>query len=369
MTPLTPLSAIIFLGALHGFVLAAILWTTSRGLRTANRVMAILLAVTSLNMLDALFLYHRLYTRLPHLLFLVDPSVLLLGPLCLMYCRIVSGRSARWSPRLLVHALPALAVWLSLLPFILRPGPDKAALVEGFLAHPPPSFALINALRYVQVLAYLIASFRVIHRRVGENRREGGARPSIGAWWPLFLVGFGIVIWFTSMVLFQTRPDRINESIVQLLAAALLFAIGYLGILHPETLYFLRPPAEPRKYERSVLRKDQTDDICRRLLALMEHERPYREPDLGLPQLAGAIDVPPHHLSQVLNERFGQNFYRFVNGYRVEEAKRRLTAPDTAREKLITIAFAAGFNSLATFNRVFKETTGKSPSAFRRQPS
>jgi AraC-like DNA-binding protein len=101
------------------------------------------------------------------------------------------------------------------------------------------------------------------------------------------------------------------------------------------------------------------------LLKLMEEKKPYLDPGLTLPQVAEMMEVPPHNLSQVINERMEQNFYQFVNSYRLEEAKRRLSHPDTLYDKLIKIAFDSGFNSLPTFNRVFKDLIGESPSQYR----
>ena len=54
-----------------------------------------------------------------------------------------------------------------------------------------------------------------------------------------------------------------------------------------------------------------------------------------------------------------------MNGYRIEEVKRRLQAGDTQRLTLLGIAYESGFNSKTTFNRVFKETTGMSPKAYK----
>jgi AraC-like DNA-binding protein len=71
-------------------------------------------------------------------------------------------------------------------------------------------------------------------------------------------------------------------------------------------------------------------------------------------------------LSQAINERTGQNFYDFVNFYRVETVKERLKDPEKRDMNVLHIAFDAGFNTKATFNAVFKKSTGLTPSQYRK---
>ena len=72
-----------------------------------------------------------------------------------------------------------------------------------------------------------------------------------------------------------------------------------------------------------------------------------------------------HLLSQVINEQLGVNFFNFVNQYRVEEFKERLADPSNRNFSLLGIAFDSGFNSKSTFNRIFRNTTGLTPSRYR----
>jgi AraC-like DNA-binding protein len=71
-------------------------------------------------------------------------------------------------------------------------------------------------------------------------------------------------------------------------------------------------------------------------------------------------------LRAVINQGLGhRNFASFVNGYRLAYAKAALADPVRGRETVLAIAYEAGFASLQTFNRVFKETEGDTPSGFR----
>lgn len=97
----------------------------------------------------------------------------------------------------------------------------------------------------------------------------------------------------------------------------------------------------------------------------MTTEKPYLEADLSLPELANKLDIPSHHLSRVINEQFGVNFFDFVNQYRVEEVKSRINNPEFENLSLLGIAFDCGFNTKSAFNRVFKKMTGFTPSEYK----
>ncbi len=101
-----------------------------------------------------------------------------------------------------------------------------------------------------------------------------------------------------------------------------------------------------------------------RLLALMESDQPWREPELTMADLANRLRVAPGVLSRVINAGSGQHFNDFVNAYRVAEAARRLRDPAFRHYTLLAIALEAGFNSKSTFNRVFKKLNGLTPSEF-----
>ena len=93
-------------------------------------------------------------------------------------------------------------------------------------------------------------------------------------------------------------------------------------------------------------------------------QKPYRNNELTLPMLAELLGISTNNLSQILNEGFGENFYKFINRYRIEESQRLLLDPSFMHFNILGIAFEAGFNSKATFNKTFKEIVGISPSEF-----
>ncbi len=99
-----------------------------------------------------------------------------------------------------------------------------------------------------------------------------------------------------------------------------------------------------------------------RIQVLLEGEHVYREMRLNRAALASKVGIGEQQLSRIINGHFGKSFNELINGYRIGEAKLRLIAEPT---QITTIAFEVGFNSIASFNRVFKDMVGVSPTEFR----
>ena len=94
------------------------------------------------------------------------------------------------------------------------------------------------------------------------------------------------------------------------------------------------------------------------------NQKRYTDPELTLTDLAKELNTNASLLSKVINQSLKMNFNDFVNHYRVAEVKSRLQDPDYAHLTIMSIAYEAGFNSKATFNRAFKKLTGKNPKDF-----
>lgn len=95
-----------------------------------------------------------------------------------------------------------------------------------------------------------------------------------------------------------------------------------------------------------------------------EQEKPYLDPDLNLITLSRKLKMSRSQLSEVINDGFGKNFNDFVNAYRVEAVKQMLKDGKQDQLSLLGIALECGFNSKATFNRVFKKLTQTSPTEY-----
>jgi len=148
------------------------------------------------------------------------------------------------------------------------------------------------------------------------------------------------------------------------------FAYSFYGIKQPVIFgqeINERPNGErdQAKYQRSGLKEEQAEEYLSILIECMEKEKPYLNNNLGIHDLSVMTGIPRHHITQVLNEKYGKNFFTFINEYRVKEVIKMLSDPKYYNYTLLAIAFEAGFNSKGTFNSFFKATTGCTPSEYR----
>lgn len=154
--------------------------------------------------------------------------------------------------------------------------------------------------------------------------------------------------------------------------SAFVILIGYYG-LRQEKIFVNHIPGE-RNTESApdpaspglYLNADQTEQYTVDLTNHMKTEKPYLNPKLTIQELADQVDIPAHHISKLINDHFGQNFFEFVNQYRVEEVKSRLNNDKYSHFSLLGIAYESGFNSKSAFNRVFKKLTGTTPSQYKK---
>ena len=120
-----------------------------------------------------------------------------------------------------------------------------------------------------------------------------------------------------------------------------------------------------KPYKNSSLTTAIREDYKNKIVSFMKTEKPYLNPDITQSELAKKISISSHNFSEVLYYNFEQNFYSFINSYRILEAQNRIKNPKFSDFKIIAIAFDSGFNSKTSFNRAFKNHTGITPSEYR----
>jgi transcriptional regulator GlxA family with amidase domain len=105
------------------------------------------------------------------------------------------------------------------------------------------------------------------------------------------------------------------------------------------------------------------------LLDVMTVRKPYLDPGLTIYSLAQMMEIPAHQLSRLLNIHMNQSFFEFINRYRVNEFKSILNKKEFSHYSMLALALEAGFNSKASFNRIFKQITNSTPSEYRKKMS
>jgi AraC-like DNA-binding protein len=126
----------------------------------------------------------------------------------------------------------------------------------------------------------------------------------------------------------------------------------------------LIPLSPSKRKERYNLSDEALAVQLKTLDDYFENQKPFLNPDFNLNTLALELDSTANKVSFVLNEGKNINFNDYVNEHRVEEVKKRLLDERFANYTFLSIALDTGFNSKATFYRVFKAKTGLTPKEF-----
>jgi AraC-like DNA-binding protein len=149
-----------------------------------------------------------------------------------------------------------------------------------------------------------------------------------------------------------------NPIFLLLIAIPILLAIFFLS------RHFLPKPRKKKSSPPLNLDPEKIDEITKRILFLFEVEKIYKDEDFSLKLLAEKLSLQPYLVSRIINKKLKKSFPNLLNHYRILEAKRMLTS-DRETVNILHIAFEVGFKSKTSFNRIFKQAEGITPSEYR----
>ena len=133
-----------------------------------------------------------------------------------------------------------------------------------------------------------------------------------------------------------------------------------------ETVCADTPANQPAKYRRSAISIEDAGRFRVQLMKAMEEEQLYLDCELTLPDLARETGLTPHQVSQVLNGQMNQNFFSFVNNYRIQLAKDLMSREDGRTMPIVELAVEVGFKSKSSFYDAFKKATQMTPTQFKK---
>ncbi|MGV3639927.1 MAG: helix-turn-helix domain-containing protein [Adhaeribacter sp.] len=390
-------------GALQGLVLALLLATRKTN-QLANRFLAAMILLISGQSVLVAFDTREFFLAFPHLSKVSWLLPFFIAPSLYLFVAKLTSRQPRLRPADGLHYLPALGVLAWLLPYYAQSRADKLAYLHDFELARQDDFGFIGQLTLAFYLFYLLLALTRLKRYGKKIRDTFSELEHIRLQWlrqfiyiVLALLLIGTVAFYAKKWTIPVLTEIYHYHLHYLGVILMIYWIGYKTLSQPGIFVASRlaagekpstvPPAtapdkaavltgeEPqpdegpgrsRKYERSVLKESDSQAYLDLLLDYMETQKPYRQSNLTIQDLAALVQLPKHHLSQVINERLGKNFYDFINHYRVAEAQQLLLDPRYRHLTNLAVAEEAGFNSKATFNAVFKKQTGQTPSGYVR---
>lgn len=366
---------IYFSAALQGVILATALLFKRKSKESQNITLGLLVLFFSLYLFEFASYWTDIYIRAPHLLFLTSSFPFLFGPLFYHYLLHLQ-KNKRIKFRIsLLHFIPFFLSAIRLIPFYIQNEEQKREMFKKLFYTADPdystSFFVIMGILIIQLSAYFIASWRLIHSvnsLASRNRNDSLFHFDRTK---LFLYSWGLFIFLRLIHILEIALFK-YEYIFEidhglLLFSSLVIYFSSYGVMRSGAVVYSQNGSNGKKYAKSSLSESRSRKIAEKLKFLMEEESLYKNTELTLSSMADRLSTSEHHLSQVLNERFNKNFYDLVNYYRVEEVKKMLLDPSYSHLNLLGVALDSGFNTKASFNTAFKKFTGMTPSEYQRK--
>ena len=369
------MEAILYIGISQTFF-AGILIALKRPRMLANQILSAWLLLICIEMIIAL-INETLVELYP-----IKILPYTYGPLLLLYTRRMTTEHPVFDPRFLWHFTPFFVFLIASLIFIDEPvmsGTAGFLVIDRFV-----SFRIVYAITFfVSITAYSIATFVEIHRH--QKRLKQIVSYSSGKITLQWLLGLSITFYTGYVLMFifggvdimmGFMPfDPYEISFIGLTIITFLFTI--FGFNQPSIFEevvkekeIVKEPIEEdpadKKYQRSGLKQKDVERYKGIIGKYMVIEKPYLNRELTIYDLAAQLKIPRHFLSEVINEHMGKNFYTLINDYRVEEVKRRIVDPAYKNLTILAVAYDSGFNAKSSFNTIFKEMSGMTPSEYQR---
>jgi AraC-like DNA-binding protein len=359
------------LGATQALLLALALFTTKRGNRIANRLLAVFAVAIAISIGGVSLNSTPYILMFPRLSKIHQPFYFLGAPLLFLYVRALISSKPVFERKDLLHFIPSVLCALYLMPYYLQSGADKLRVRSAY--NGVQWFGIRSGLLLLQFIIYLVLIILMLvrYKRNANDQSPQTAKTILFqirflliAFLTLWVIG---ILHYIASLLFRSYYQTVEtDLIVPLGLTAFIYALAYLSLRRPEVLAATNDTVPAKKYEKSSLTPERSERYVKKLLHFMETEKPYTDSELTLQKLAEKLSIPAQHLSRIVNERLKQNFVDFINTYRVEEAKRRLVDPSKKHYSVLAIAEEVGFNSKSSFNFVFKKHANMTPSEFRK---
>jgi AraC-like DNA-binding protein len=223
----------------------------------------------------------------------------------------------------------------------------------------------LNALPFLLDLVFIVSA--LVRAKAGKSDDLDEARRRFRDVMVTAIGGYMVLVTGLSIYLFYRRPAPLADFLIMLGTVFLIFGFLLMTARMQARLFGDRRAGGQVRAEPAAAPDAAEEELHAALLRCMNHGKGYRAPGLTITALAEKLGVPEYRLRRLINGRLGhRNFNDFVNGYRLAEARRRLTDPEAARMPVLTIALDAGFQSIGPFNRAFKDDTGMTPVEYRR---
>ncbi|TRX50645.1 AraC family transcriptional regulator [Fulvivirga sp. M361] len=375
---LHPVNFLIISGTLQVYVIAGILFFKRTDQSLSNKLLAATVLVVNLHITYLMLLDLNLDNMYPFLLWVPYSGLTAIGPFIFLYTKSLTTENFTISKK----------EWILFIPFtielILQVFQITYSILNNSLYYNAPSDLIITAAIYAFATGSIFHYLRLSLQKINEHEKWALKNFSdlkeVTLAWLHRLITYYRIFWifwipfvaiFLLIFRFQLQYFALIL-IIYLLLLIITYLTYWIGIegISRMNLVFLRQktvPVESKSYANLSTQKIKL--YIQKFESLMKDEELFLNESLNLREFSNQAEADPNLVSYILNTHLGKNFYEFINFYRIEEVKKKLNDPKYKHLTILALALQSGFNSKTSFNRIFKQTTGLTPSQFQKKVS
>lgn len=366
---LTNIIAILFF--FQATLFSVYLTTMKKHRNLSNKLLALFLFVIGANIFEGL-LYKSFYMKHPEFAFYINNTASLIAPVLYLYVRTLAYKitKLKWSD--LIHLLmyTVLVVW-SFFEYHLLPSNEQLTILTTGVGFNELLMKIIGAMMYTQLLIYLILTIRLIIRYKKLVRENYSEDSKVNSSWLSQIVVVFLIIVLLAVIENVIESNFSSETYENTL---LIIFFGYLVFINWIIFKALKVPQLFQGIDKDVELAKEMDQgtlteadkqILDKLNEYMLNEKPYLNSTLTLRQLAKNIELSSRELSILINNHLNQNFFDYVNTFRIENTKQKLIDLAYKDHTVLELMYDSGFNSKSSFNTAFRKVTGLAPTAYK----
>ncbi len=343
----------------------------------SNTLLALFFLSMGLNLIDTALQFNGAYDSVPSLAFWSSCVPLLFGPFLYLYVQSLLVKDFVLEKGKWIHFAPFIFCFaVTEVSYLSRPQELQLKMLQNLETQTPQFLTWTGSLIFVIFFLYLLASSFLIKRfkKTAIHSLSGSTYNNLGSISALiFFCMMLVVLAVICQLALLTAWAKYAYAVFAFMLLLLIVFIAKVLIkaMQKADLFSIIEDSPRPVPQFSEIQAAEKQDLISKLKDHMEKQKPYLEPELTIDELANQMSIRPKLLSHLINDSLKQNFFDFVNRYRIEEARSLLSAVggEGGDRKLtvLEVMYQVGFNSKSSFNTLFKKYTGKTPSEIKKR--
>ncbi|WP_111308437.1 helix-turn-helix domain-containing protein [Confluentibacter sediminis] len=334
----------------------------------SNKLMVFFFFAQILSSVDMLFWLHfditlKLY---PFLAYICTPFFLVWGPTMYLYIKSETTNPFVFKRKYLLHYLPFALLSIYFLAFYhFHSLEEKREILNSQELFNLSFRKILSVITALQVLVYNITSIITLEHFSKETKVKS-SHFTIKMQWNRFIIyGYFITCLCNNVAGIVYFTSGFKETSTYLLVTILLYFL-YFSIILVKALLGSHLGEQTKTSKNLLFSKDDVDNLNNLLESFMNEKKPYLEFNLTLSELASKMKIKERQLSQFINACYQTSFQDYINGFRIEEAKRLIKQNKNSGKTILEIVYESGFNSKSAFNFAFKKHTKTTPTLYKK---